>query len=131
MRSFLSPPNRRTKAREKYQSRFKKGVSNKGNRDLSRFRRNREIMAREITTTVIWIAIGLMMIPLGRTLWRVAASHMSDRALALQLALPAIALIAGVLCLLRARANLREFREVRLEQREILERLQKRLDDQA
>ena len=51
MRSFLSPP-RRTRAsrmKERYQSKFKGGPLKHGNRDAHKFRRNRELLARELT----------------------------------------------------------------------------------
>ena len=128
MRSFLSTPKRRPKARERFKSKFKGGPTQKGNRDLHRFRRNREIAARERTTGLLWITIGLMLIPLGRTLWRVAQAHLADRMLLIQLCLPGAAVLALVFAFLRARSALAEYRDIRREQGEIMDRLQRALD---
>jgi hypothetical protein len=129
MRSFLDPrgggrSGRRTeKLKEKYRSRFKDGALRSGSRDLQRFRRTRELIAREMTVFILWLAIAFMLIPLGRSLWRVAQAHLADRPVVLQVALPALPALALVFCVFRARSSWAELGALRQDQREILRRL--------
>jgi hypothetical protein len=130
MRNFIESgrSGRRTqKLREKYRSRFKDGPTRSGSRSIQRFRRNRQFQAKEFTTFVLWLAIAVMLVPMGRSLWRVAQAHLSERPLAVQLALPAIAGVALVFCVLRARSSWRELRELRQEQRELIRRMREDL----
>jgi len=126
LKSFLTTgrSGRRTdKLKEKYRSRFKGGPLNSGNRSLARYRRNRQLLARESISAILWVAIAVMLVPLARSLWHVSRAHLSDQPLLWQAALPAVAAGAMVFCLLRARAGWREMRELRREQAELLRHL--------
>jgi len=126
LKSFLRTgrSGRRTeKLKQKYRSRFKEGGLRQGNRQAARYRRNRQLLAQQITSTLLWVAIAVMLMPLGRSLWHVSRAHLSDRPLLWQAALPATAAGALVFCLLRARAGWRELRELRREQAELLRKL--------
>ena len=78
MRSFLRPPDsgrsgRRTeKLKRKYRSRFQDGAARSGRRDLQRFRRTRELIAREMSVFIhVWPVLKSLP-PMGT--WRWAAS---------------------------------------------------------
>jgi hypothetical protein len=132
MRNFLETgrSGRRTqKLKQKYRSRFKDGVPRSGSRLIQRFRRNRQYQAKEFTTFVLWLSIGLMLIPMGRSLWRVAQAHLSERPIAFQLSLPAIAGLAMIFCMFRARASWGELRLLRQEQKELLRGMREDLED--
>lgn len=120
---------RTNKLKEKYRSRFKDGVPRSGSRKIHRFRRNRQYQAKEFTTFILWLAIGLMLAPLARSLWHVAHNHLTDRPLLLQLSLPGIAAAASVFCILRARASWRELSELRAEKAELMREMLRELDE--
>lgn len=94
-----------------------------GGSALIRFRRNRELMARELVVLALWGGLALLLGSLAGTLWRVAEVHLVDRGRATQLALPTLAILAGLGCLWRARRALREFLDIRREQAGLTERL--------
>jgi len=130
LRSFLKTGRsgaRSERLREKYRSRFRDGRAASGNRLLQKYRRNRQILAREFTSLILWLALAFMMIPLGRSLWRVAAAHLSDRSIFWRYGLPGLAALALIFCLLRARSGWREIRELRTEQSEILSKLRREI----
>jgi hypothetical protein len=130
MRSFLKTGRsgaRSERLREKYRSQFRDGGKSSGNRLLQKFRRNRQILAREFTSFVLWLALTFMMVPLGRALWRVSVAHLSDRTVLWRYGLPGLSVFALVFCLLRARAGWREIREIRAEQAEILAKLRQEI----
>jgi hypothetical protein len=130
LRSFLKTGRsgeRSERLRAKYRSRFHDGGAASGNRLLQKYRRNRQILAREFTSLILWLALAFMMIPLGRSLWRVAAAHLADRSVFWRYGLPGLAALALIFCLLRARSGWREIREIRAEQREVLAKLQREI----
>lgn len=134
MKSFLKTgrSGRRTdKLKQKYRSRFADGGASTGNRDLARFRRNRQLLARESTSTLLWLAITVMLIPLGRSLWHVARAHLHDRPLVWQVAFPATAALAMMFCLLRARSGWREIIELRRDRVQLLHRLRSQIRDES
>jgi hypothetical protein len=134
MRSFLQTGHNRPRSerlREKYRSRFKDGGSRSGNRALRKFRRNRQLIAKELTSTILWLALAFMMVPLGRSLWRVSVSHLAGSSALWRFGLPAVAALGLIFCLWRARIGWREFKELRQEQRQLLEVLRREDDDQA
>lgn len=131
MRNFVDSgrSGRRTeKLRKKYRSRFKDGTTRSGSRQIQRYRRNRQFLAKEFTTFLLWLAIAAMLVPMGRSLWRVAQAHLSERPLAVQLSLPAIAALAMVFCVLRARSSWRELRELRREQAVLLREMREEIE---
>jgi len=133
MRNFLDSgrSGRRTeKLKQKYRSRFKDGPPRSGSRSIQRFRRNRQFPAKEFTTFVLWLAIALMLVPMGRSLWHVAQVHLSYLPWPMQLRLPGIAGAGLVFCVLRARSSWSELRELREEQRELLRTMRQELDDE-
>lgn len=123
MRGLLggAPRRRRT---SRFQARFGRDRTGHGGKRLIRFRRNRELIAREITTLILWTVIAVMLAMLGRTLWKVSQQHLADRETLVQLSLPGIALLAAVGSLLRARSSLRELQDIRSEQARLLADLQ-------
>lgn len=130
MKSFLKTGRsgeRSERLRAKYRSRFRDGRAGSGNRLLQKYRRNRQILAREFTSLILWLALAFMMIPLGRSLWRVAAAHLSDRSIFWRYGLPGLAALALIFCLLRARSGWREIREIRAEQKDVLAKLQREI----
>ncbi len=127
MRSFLSP-GRRTRHRERFESKFQRRTG-RGGRNAIRFRRNRELLAREITTLLLWSAIAVMLAILGKTLAEVARVHLADRAFAVRASLPGAAVIACAACTWRARRSLLEFLDIRREQTELVARLKRDLAD--
>ena len=132
MRSFLDPRagRRRTQRSEKFRGRYGRGQSSgHGGKKLIRFRRNRELMAREIVVTLLWLAIAGMLFVLTRSLWHVAQAHLSEHGPLAYYGLPALALIAALGCLWRARASWREFVDIRREQRELVEGLRNELGE--
>lgn len=123
MRSFLEGPRRRRRS-ERFRSRFQRGAATQSkNRSLIRFRRNRELMAREMVTLALWIVIAGMLALLARALGRVVDQHLAERELIVRVGLPALPLIAALGCLWRARAALREYADIRREQRQLLDDL--------
>ena|GEM_PF-3180160 len=120
MRS-LTDSRRRRRPDIRERSRFGRG--GKGNRDLMRFRRNRELLAREVTTLILWIAVAVMLLNLASTLRDVAGTHLAQRSALLRNSLPLLPLLAAVLCVWRARLNFTEIREIRAEQAEVKRRL--------
>jgi hypothetical protein len=102
--------------------------ASEGNRDLIRFRRNRELMARESVGIVLWLALTGMMLALARTLHRVAQAHLADQESWIQLGLPALPILGAAGTLWRAVASLREWQDIRREQREVLARLRSDAD---
>ncbi len=88
-----------------------------------RFRRNRELLAREVTTLILWIAVAVMLLNLAGTLRDVAGTHLAQRSALLRNSLPLLPLLAAVLCVWRARLNFTEIREIRAEQAEVKRRL--------
>lgn len=121
MRSLTdSRRGRRPSTRER--SRFGRGAR-QGNRDLIRFRRNRELLAREVTVFVLWIAVGAMLLNLADTLLAVSRTHLAERSAILRYILPALPLLATLGCVWRARLNFREIREIRAEQAGVRDRL--------
>lgn len=102
-------------------SRFGRGA--KGNRDLNRFRRNRELLARESTMLVLWVAVAVMLLNLAGTLHRVAIHQLAERAALIRYSLPTVAVLAALGSLWRARLNLREIQELRTEQAGVKNRL--------
>jgi len=130
LRSFLKTGRsgaRSERLREKYRSRFHDGRAASGNRLLQKYSRNRQMLAREFTSLILWLALAFMMIPLGRSLWRVAAAHLADRSIFWRYGLPGLAALALIFCLLRARSGWREISELRAEQREILSKLRREI----
>lgn len=125
MRSWTdSRRRRRPDIRER--SRFGRG--GKGNRDLIRFRRNRELLAREVTVLILWVAVAVMLLNLAGTLRNVSQTHLAERNALLRNSLPLLAILAAVGCAWRARLNWREVREIRAEQAEVKSRLVDRAD---
>jgi hypothetical protein len=121
MRSFLD--GNRSRRRE---SRFRPQAnreSSPGNRDLIRFRRNRELMAREFLGMILWVALSVMMVMLARSIHRVAQAQLAEQEAWVRLVLPALPLIAALVTLWRGFAALREWLDIRREQRELLDRL--------
>lgn len=98
---------------------------------MMRFRRNREILAREWATLLLWGAVLAMLVNFTRVLWLVAAKHLAEYPQLIRLSLPGLAVAAGVFCLFRARGNWREIREVRDEQAAIRDRLHADLEGSA
>ena len=134
MRIFLKTPRRGGRSerlREKYRSRFKDGGSRSGNRDLIRFRRNRQILVRDFTSFSLWLAIAFMMVPLGRSLWRLSAAHFHDPSSVWHFVLPGFAALAMIVCLWRARSGWREIQEVRREQAKLLRALRQEGEDET
>lgn len=109
-------------------SRF--GRASKGNRDIIRFRRNRELLVREVTVLILWIAVAVMLVNLAQVLVSVSRTHLAERSALLRHALPFVPVLAAIFCIWRARLNFREIREIRVEQEEVKERMQ-RIDDPA
>jgi hypothetical protein len=133
MRSFLEPrPKRRPKLGERFRGRYQRGqVSGQGGKKLIRFRRNRELMAREIVVTALWFTIAAMLLSLSRTLWHVAQVHLSEHGPLAYYGLPGLALAAAAGCLWRARMSLHEFLDIRREQRRLVESIHEELDQMA
>lgn len=126
MRSWTdSRRRRRPPLRER--SRF--GRANRGNRDVVRFRRNRELLAREVTVLVLWIAVGVMLLNLAQTMRVFSQNQLAERSAILRHGLPLIPVLATVFCGWRARLNVREIRELRAEQAAVKSRLAK-VDDE-
>ena len=128
MRRLTEHRRRRPGTRER--SRFGPGAR-PGNRDLVRFRRNRELLAREVTVFVLWIAVAVMLVHLAQTLWQVSQTHLAERSAVLRNLLPALPALAILFCGWRARQNLREIREIRSEQVGVRTRLASIADDDA
>jgi hypothetical protein len=97
--------------------------ASRGNRDLIRFHRNRELLAREVTVLVLWIAVAVMLVNLAQTLWAVSQTHLAERSAFLRNLLPALPAVAVLFCGWRARLNVVEIREIRVEQAEVRARL--------
>jgi hypothetical protein len=102
-------------------SRFGRGAH--VNRDLIRFRRNRELLAREVTVLILWIAVAVMLLNLAQTMRVFSANQLGERSAILRYLLPSIPVLATVFCAWRARLNFREIREIRAEQTEVKARL--------
>ena len=120
MRS-LTDSRRRRRPSVRERSRF--GRASKGNRDAIRFRRNRELLVREVTVLILWIAVSVMLVNLAQTLVSVSRIHLAERSALLRNALPFIPVLAAVFCIWRARLNFVEIREIRAEQAEVKARL--------
>jgi hypothetical protein len=116
MRNSIKRPRRRLA------SRFERG-SSANSRDLIRFRRNRESLAREITVLILWAALVLLLFRLTGSLWTVAQRHLADRPPLLRMSLPAVSLLAIVFAIWRSRGNLGEIQDIRREQSQLGERL--------
>jgi hypothetical protein len=116
--------NSRDGQRGRREMRLRSGKpASEGNRDLIRFRRNRELMARESVGVALWIGLSAMMILLTRTMHRVAQTHLADQESWIRLGLPALPILGALGTLWRASASLREWLDIRREQREVLARL--------
>ena len=120
MRSWTERGRRR---RPSLRDRSRFGRGNKGNRDVVRFRRNRELLAREITVLILWIAVGVMLLNLAQTMRVFSANQLGERSAILRNGLPLIPVLATLFCGWRARLNVREIRELRAEQAEVKARL--------
>lgn len=128
MRSFLDPGRRRRRG-DRFQSKFGRARTGWGGPKLIRYRRNRALMAKEITSFGLWCAIAVALLMLTRTLWRVGDVHFTSEQLAARLGLPAAALLACVGSLWRARRALREFLDIRQEQSQLTEDLRAAAED--
>jgi hypothetical protein len=117
----LTDSRRRRRPSVRERSRF--GRASKGNRDVIRFRRNRELLVREITVLVLWIAVSVMLVNLAQTLLAVSKTHLAERAALLRHSLPFVPVLAAIFCIWRARLNIREIREIRAEQAEVKARM--------
>ena len=126
MRS-LTDSRRRRRPSVRERSRFGRG--GKTNRDVIRFRRNREMLVREITVLVLWIAVAVMLVNLAQTLLAVSKTHLAERNSLIRHSLPFIPVLAAIFCIWRARLNIREIREIRAEQTEVKERMRSLADD--
>ena len=111
--------------RRRPRSRFERGSAASKGRDLIRYRRNRESLAREVTVLLLWGALVVLLIRLGGSLWHVGQRHLAEHGMLVQLALPALALVAGVFALWRARGNWSEIQDIRQEQKVLTERLRR------
>ena len=100
-----------------------------GDRKLIRFRRNRELLLREATGLLLWLALTVMMFLLARSMHRVAQVHLADQERWLRLALPALPLAGSVVTLWRAGLSLREWLDIRSEQRALVRQLQSDVED--
>lgn len=120
MRSWTERGRRR---RPSLRERSRFGRGGRGNRDVARFRRNRELLAREITVLILWIAVGVMLLNLAQTMRAFSANQLGERSALLRHGLPLIPVLATVFCGWRARLNVREIRELRAEQAEVKARL--------
>jgi hypothetical protein len=118
---------RRPNTRER--SRFGRGAR-PGNRDLIRFRRNRELMAQEVTVLILWIAVGAMLLNLARTLHAVSQIHLAEHSAILRYVLPALPLLAMLGCAWRARQNIREITEIRADQTSVRDRMSAAADEE-
>ncbi|NNM33437.1 MAG: hypothetical protein HKO53_10245 [Gemmatimonadetes bacterium] len=114
-------PDRRRRRRG---GRFARERTGWGGPKLIRFRRNRELMAREITTLVLWLTLSGMLLVLARRLWDVSRKHLADSEPLVQFALPALAILASIGSFWRARRNWAELQDIRREQAELVARLQ-------
>ena len=92
-------------------------------RDIIRFRRNRELLVREVTVLILWIAVAVMLVNLAQTLVTVSRTHLAERSALLRNALPFVPVLAAIFCIWRARLNFREIREIRAEQAEVKARM--------
>jgi hypothetical protein len=128
MRSFLDSGRKRKRRHgERFRGRFARGEeAGRGGRQLIRFRRNREILAREFVALLLWTGIAVMLMILARTFVRVADAHLSDAGIAAKLGLPMLPFAASIGSLWRARNAGIEWNEVRLEQKEIVASLKER-----
>jgi hypothetical protein len=97
----LTDSRRRRRPNTRERSRFG-GGARYGNRDLVRFRRNRELLAREITVLVLWIAVAVMLLNLAQTLREVSQTHLAERSALLRNLLPAVPALAVLFCGWRA-----------------------------
>ncbi len=128
MRSWTDGGRRRRRPRARDRSRFG-GTPGSGSRDSIRYRRNRELIAREVVTALLWVAVFLLLVRLTGVLWR-ALPQMENLPSFLRPAIPLLTLVGGGLCLLRARANWREMRDIRREQSGIRARLEQQLENE-
>ena len=129
MRNFLDG-GRKKRRSTRFRTKFARDRAGTGGKRLVRFRRNRELIAREITNIVLWASIAVMLMLLGRTLWKVSQQHLSERETLIQVALPGIALLAAVGAAWRARSSLRELQDIRSEQAQLMADLQSDLNPQ-
>lgn len=129
MPSLRSWTDSRRRRRPPLRERSRFGRGNRGNRDVVRFRRNRELLAREITVLILWFAVAVMLLNLSRTLWVFSENQLAERSALLRNSLPLLPIVAAVFCVWRARTNLREIREIRAEQAEVKARLAAVQDD--
>jgi type VI protein secretion system component VasK len=128
MKSFLDG-GRRQRGRERFRSKFAGSRTGWGGRKLIRYRRNRALMAREFTSFALWCAIAVSLVLLARTMWRVGTVHFTDQQTSLRLGLPAIAIVACLGSLWRARRALREFLDIRREQAQLTAELKAAVDE--
>lgn len=111
--------------RRRPRSRFERGSAASKGRDLIRFRRNRESLAREVTVLLLWGALVMLLVRLGQALWQVGQRHLVEQGTLVQLALPALAVAAAVFAIWRARGNWAEIRDIRREQRVLTDRMRR------
>jgi hypothetical protein len=117
----LTDSRRRRRPSLRERSKFGRGTT--ANRDIIRFRRNRELLVREITVLVLWIAVAVMLVNLAQVLVTVSRTHLAERSALLRNALPFVPVLAAIFCIWRARLNFREIREIRAEQAAVKERM--------
>ena len=91
MRS-LTDSRRRRRPSVRERSRFGRG--GKTNRDVIRFRRNREMLVREITVLILWIAVAVMLVNLAQTLLAVSKTHLAERNALMRHSLPFVPVLA-------------------------------------
>jgi hypothetical protein len=115
MRSFLEPGRRRRRS-DRFQAKLSRNRTGWGGKKLIRFRRNRALLAKELTSAVLWLAIAISLVSLGRTLWRVGSVHFAEGHSIIRWSLPGLAAVACVASIVRARKSLLEFLDIRREQ---------------
>lgn len=131
MRSFLSGRRSSRRRESRFGGLVQRAREAPGNRDLIRFRRNRELLAREFLGIVLWVALCAMLLYLAQSMQRVAAAHLAQRDLYLRLSLPLLPLLGAAGALWRAGLAFREWRDIRREQKELVQRLREAETDAA
>lgn len=117
MRNSTKRPSRRRL------SRFERGGGSPESRDLIRFRRNRESLARECTVLLLWAALVLLLIRLTGSLWTVGHRHLAEHPALIRLSLPAASVAAIGFALWRGRGTWSEIADIRREQARLGDRL--------